>query len=121
VAAAHRRAVRALRCSVPAWREPAAFHVTSRDVRPHPTAAGVLLVTATFRNDARFAQPWPRLQLSLPIRKASRSGCAGSRRGIPRGDAASSPDRRRPIGHDQPRDRRSGKRAVSFDSPSCGR
>jgi len=54
-----------LRCSVPEWREPAAFHVTARDVRPHPTAAGVLLVGATFRNDARFAQPWPRLQLSL--------------------------------------------------------
>jgi len=54
-----------LRCSVPEWREPAAFHVTAREVRPHPTAAGVLLVSATFRNDARFAQPWPRLQLAL--------------------------------------------------------
>jgi hypothetical protein len=55
----------ALHCSVPEWREPAAFHVTAREVRPHPTAAGVLLVSATFRNDARFAQPWPRLQLAL--------------------------------------------------------
>ena len=54
-----------LHCNVPEWREPAAFHVTAREVRPHPTAAGVLLVSATFRNDARFAQPWPRLQLSL--------------------------------------------------------
>lgn len=54
-----------LHCRVPAWREPSAFHVTSRDVRPHPDSAGVLLVTATFRNDARFAQPWPRLQVSL--------------------------------------------------------
>lgn len=55
----------ALGCRVPDWREPAAFRVTSRDVRPHPNAVGALLVTATFRNDARFAQPWPRLQLTL--------------------------------------------------------
>ena len=54
-----------LRCSVPAWREPLAFHITSREIRPHPSAAGVLLVTASFRNDAAFAQGWPRLQLSL--------------------------------------------------------
>lgn len=54
-----------LRCAVPAWREPRAFHITSREVRPHPSAPGVLLVTATFRNDAAFAQAWPRLQLSL--------------------------------------------------------
>ena len=54
-----------LRCSVPAWHEPTAFHITSREIRPHPSAAGVLLVTASFRNDAAFAQGWPRLQLSL--------------------------------------------------------
>ena len=54
-----------LRCTVAPWHEPAALVLTSREVRPHPTAAGVLQVTATFRNDARFAQPWPLLQLSL--------------------------------------------------------
>jgi hypothetical protein len=54
-----------LGCEVPDWREPTAFRVTSRDVRPHPNAVGALLVTATFRNDARFAQAWPRLQLTL--------------------------------------------------------
>lgn len=54
-----------LRCAVPAWREPGALHITSREVRPHPSAPGVLLVTATFRNDAAFAQAWPQLQLSL--------------------------------------------------------
>jgi hypothetical protein len=54
-----------LRCTVPVWRETSALHITSRDVRPHPSVPGVLLVTATFRNDAAFAQPWPRLQLSL--------------------------------------------------------
>ena len=54
-----------LRCSVPAWREPGALHIISREIRPHPSAPGVLLVTATFRNDAAFAQAWPQLQLSL--------------------------------------------------------
>lgn len=54
-----------LRCEVPAWLEPTALHVTSREIRPHPSVPGVLLVTATFRNDAAFAQPWPQLQLSL--------------------------------------------------------
>lgn len=54
-----------LGCSVPPWHEPQAFHVTARELRPHPTAPGALLVTATFRNDAAHAQAWPVLQLSL--------------------------------------------------------
>ncbi|WP_235430377.1 DUF3426 domain-containing protein [Xanthomonas sp. MUS 060] len=54
-----------LHCSVPAWREPRAFTMLSREVRPLPGKDGVLLVRATFRNDARWAQAWPLLQLSL--------------------------------------------------------
>ena len=54
-----------LRCNLPAWREPEAFRVTSREVRPHPSVPGVLLVSASFRNDAAFAQAWPQLELSL--------------------------------------------------------
>ena len=54
-----------LRCRLPPWQEPGAFHITTREIRPHPSASGVLLVTASFRNDAAFAQEWPRLQLSL--------------------------------------------------------
>ena len=54
-----------LGCSLPPWREPAALHLTSRDLRPHPRLPGVLVASATFRNDAPFAQPWPQLQLSL--------------------------------------------------------
>lgn len=55
----------ALHCSLPPWREPAAFVLLARDVRPHPTLANTLHVTATFRNDARWPQPWPRLRLTL--------------------------------------------------------
>lgn len=54
-----------LRCALPAWREPSAFRVTSREVRPHPSVPGILLVSASFRNDAAFAQAWPQLELSL--------------------------------------------------------
>ena len=54
-----------LRCELPPWREPAAFTLVQRDVRQHPTRPGALRVSATFRNDARWSQPWPRLDLTL--------------------------------------------------------
>lgn len=54
-----------LRCRLPAWHEPAAFTMTSREIRPLPGHAGVLLVQASIRNDARWAQAWPDLRLSL--------------------------------------------------------
>lgn len=54
-----------LRCSLPPWREPSAFTMLSREVRPLPGHAGTLQIQATFRNDARWAQAWPLLQLSL--------------------------------------------------------
>ncbi|CAD0353252.1 DUF3426 domain-containing protein [Xanthomonas hortorum] len=54
-----------LRCTLPAWREPAALTLLNRDVRPLPANPGVLQIQASFRNDARWAQAWPWLQLSL--------------------------------------------------------
>jgi hypothetical protein len=53
----------ALGCTLPAWREPSAFRVVERHVRAH--GAQVLRVSARIRNDARWAQPWPALQLTL--------------------------------------------------------
>ncbi|WP_419744801.1 DUF3426 domain-containing protein [Xanthomonas phaseoli] len=53
------------RCRLPAWREPEALTLLNRDVRPLPGVAGVLQIQASFRNDARWAQAWPWLQLSL--------------------------------------------------------
>lgn len=55
----------AVRCELPPWREPQALTMIERDVQPVAGAPGVLQVRATFRNDARWAQAWPRLQLSL--------------------------------------------------------
>lgn len=80
-----------LGCSVPPWHEPQAFHVTARELRPHPSASGALLVTATFRNDAAHAQAWPVLQLSL----ANLDGDAlGLRRFTPREYLGSAPSSR---------------------------
>lgn len=55
----------ALQCDLPPWREPAAFTMLNRSVQPDPRTAGVLSVNASFRNDARWPQPWPTLVLSL--------------------------------------------------------
>lgn len=54
-----------LRCTLPAWREPAALTMTSRQIRPLPAQAGVLQIQASIRNDARWPQAWPDLRLSL--------------------------------------------------------
>lgn len=55
----------ALGCSIPPWHQPGAFAMLSRDVSPIAGSAGGLNVHATFRNDARWAQAWPVLLLSL--------------------------------------------------------
>ena len=54
-----------LRCSLPPWHEPSAYSMLSRDIRPVPGQAGALQVQTSFRNDARWAQAWPALRLSL--------------------------------------------------------
>lgn len=54
-----------LGCDLPPWHAPDDFRVTTREVQPHPTVPGVLLITASFRNDARWAQAWPVLEIAL--------------------------------------------------------
>lgn len=54
-----------LRCTLPPWREPQALRLLQRDVRANPTRPGLLRIGASFRNDARWAQPWPRLRVTL--------------------------------------------------------
>lgn len=88
-----------LGCELPPWREPSAFHLSSREVRPHPTVAGALLISITFRNDARFAQPWPLLELSLAnlegqplgLRRFTRASTSARCRPMPRSRPASPP------------------------------
>jgi len=54
-----------LGCDLPPWQEPGAFRVTSREVRRHPDDPRALLVTTSFRNDARWPQPWPVMEVAL--------------------------------------------------------
>ena len=54
-----------LHCDVPSWREPTAFTMLQRSVQPKPGERGVLHVSASFRNDARWEQPWPTVLLTL--------------------------------------------------------
>lgn len=69
-----------LHCQLPAWHEPAAFTLLSRDVIAPPNRPRVLRVQASFRNDARWAQAWPVLVLTL----ADVNGrTLGSRRFLP--------------------------------------
>ena len=59
------RSCETLPCTLPPWREPAAMQLMTRDVRPHPSVPGALLISASFRNQAQWAQPWPQLDLTL--------------------------------------------------------
>ncbi len=67
-------------CTLPAWRQPAAFSMLAREVIAVPGRPGVLRVQASFRNDARWAQAWPALVLTL----ADADGAVvGTRRFLP--------------------------------------
>ena len=54
-----------LLCELPPWHQPSAIAMLDRGVQPHPRLPGVLAVRASFRNDARFPQPWPTMLLHL--------------------------------------------------------
>ncbi|MGH8075517.1 MAG: DUF3426 domain-containing protein [Lysobacter sp.] len=51
-------------CALAPWHEPDAYTMLARSVQPSGIP-GVLRVKASFRNDARWPQPWPALALSL--------------------------------------------------------
>ena len=54
-----------LQCALPPWRELKAFEFIDSDSQPHPSVPRARLITASFRNDARFAQAWPSLELRI--------------------------------------------------------
>ncbi|MGV8922191.1 MAG: DUF3426 domain-containing protein [Thermomonas sp.] len=76
-------------CNVPAWHEPGAFVMLSRDVIAVPGHPGVLRVQASIRNDARWPQPWPVLVLSL---SDANGRLLGSRRFMPGDYLGRTPD-----------------------------
>ncbi|MBN8726945.1 MAG: zinc-ribbon and DUF3426 domain-containing protein [Xanthomonadales bacterium] len=54
-----------LGCTLPLRRDAARLVLSSRDIRPHPSAPGALIISATLRNDAPFAQAYPTLKITL--------------------------------------------------------
>lgn len=54
-----------LPCTLPAWREPARMRMLAREVSADPARPGLLRIHARFRNEARWEQPWPLLQVTL--------------------------------------------------------
>lgn len=59
------RACERLGCTLSPWRAPERVELTARDVRPHPSVDGALLITATLRNESSFPLAWPVLELAL--------------------------------------------------------
>ena len=54
-----------LHCTLPPWRELKAFEFVGSDSEPHPSVGKARVITASFRNGARFAQAWPLLELRI--------------------------------------------------------
>lgn len=54
-----------LGCQLPLRHDAARLALLSRDIRPHPSVPGALIISATLRNDAAFAQPWPTVKVTL--------------------------------------------------------
>lgn len=54
-----------LGCQLPLRRDDELLQLASRDIRPHPSVAGALIISATVHNAADFAQPFPPVQVTL--------------------------------------------------------
>ena len=63
-----------LGCRLPTWQEPEAFNMLQRSVLPVPGQAGTLQVEASFRNDARWRQALPLIELTLSTADGQVSG-----------------------------------------------
>ncbi len=60
-----RDACATLGCHLPLVPSVDQLHLIARDVEAHPTVRGALMISATLRNDAPFAQPYPVVSLVL--------------------------------------------------------
>lgn len=52
-------------CTLPPIKDISELTLLSRDIRPHPSVAGALIISATIRNDADFTQPYPLIRIAL--------------------------------------------------------
>jgi predicted Zn finger-like uncharacterized protein len=54
-----------LGCHLPLIADVDKLQLVSRDVRPHPSVPGALIISATVRNEAAYAQPYPVVTITL--------------------------------------------------------
>jgi predicted Zn finger-like uncharacterized protein len=54
-----------LGCTLPLRHDAATLQLLSRDIRPHPSVPGALIISATLRNDAKFVQAFPTVEITL--------------------------------------------------------
>jgi predicted Zn finger-like uncharacterized protein len=54
-----------LECRLPARTDLGQIALVSRDVRPHPSQRGALIISATMLNRANFVQPYPIVEITL--------------------------------------------------------
>ena len=54
-----------LGCRLPARRDLSRIRLVSRNIRPHPSVDGALMINATLRNEAAFSQPYPQVEIQL--------------------------------------------------------
>lgn len=60
-----RQACASLGCQLPLVQDTSRLSLLARDVQAHPSVPGALLITASLRNDAPFAQPYPVVTIIL--------------------------------------------------------
>jgi predicted Zn finger-like uncharacterized protein len=54
-----------LSCTLPPLKDISRLTLLSRDIRPHPSVPGALIISATLRNDADFTQSYPVIRIAL--------------------------------------------------------
>ncbi len=54
-----------LGCQVPLRKDDDLLQLASRDIRPHPSVPGALIISATLQNAGDFAQPFPIVEITL--------------------------------------------------------
>lgn len=54
-----------LGCQVPLRKNDELLQLASRDIRPHPSVPGALIISATLQNASDFAQPFPTVEITL--------------------------------------------------------
>jgi predicted Zn finger-like uncharacterized protein len=59
------RACDAIDCELPLRKQSSDLTLLTRDIRPHPSVRGALIVSATLRNEADFSQAFPLVEITL--------------------------------------------------------